>query len=161
MSRSRTIAWIGGWTCIAACVAMLAVAGDGKSYGEPLSVADPISIGELLSSPSDYVDKSVKVEGLVVDVCPMKGCWMILAEPNEKAQEIRIKVDDGVIVFPMDAKGRPAVAEGVFTKRELTLTQTVGYLKHEADERGKAFDADSVTEPMTVYQIQGTGAVIR
>ena len=52
------------------------------------------------------------------------------------------------------------MAEGKFTKSELTQEQTVARAKEEAEEKGKAFDAASVKGPVTVYQIQGSGALI-
>ena len=96
---------------------------------------------------------------MVTAVCEKRGCWMSLASDQE-GQELRIKVDDGVIVFPLEARGRRAVAEGVFTKHELTLEQTVAFARHEAEEKGETFDPDSVTEARTFYQIKATGAVV-
>ena len=53
-----------------------------------------------------------------------------------------------------------AVAEGKFTKSELSQEQAIERAKEEAKDKGKTFDASSVKGPQTVYQIQGTGAVI-
>jgi len=151
---------------ICACIALLVLtagsiqAEDGKVYGEPLTGTDTIAISELLGNPEPYLGEVVRVEGLVTAVCEKRGCWMSLAG-DEEFQELRIKVDDGVIVFPMEAKGRKAVAEGVFTKIEMTLEQTIAYREHHAQEHGEEFDPSTVTEPMTFFQIRGTGAVIR
>jgi hypothetical protein len=148
------------------CVALLVMAAggihaeDGKVYGEPLTGTDTIAISELLANPDPYLGEVVRVEGLVTGVCEKRGCWMSLAG-DEEFQEIRIKVDDGVIVFPMEAKGRRAVAEGVFTKIEMTMEQTIAYREHHAQEHGEEFDPSTVTEPLTFFQIRGTGAVIR
>ena len=38
----------------------------------------------------------------------------VAAEGDEKGPTVRLKVDDGVIVFPVTAKGRKVSAEGVF-----------------------------------------------
>jgi hypothetical protein len=149
-----------------ACIALLVLASgtvqaeDGKVYGEPLTGTETIEISELLGNPDPYLGKVVRVEGLVTDVCKKRGCWMSLAG-DEEFQEIRIKVDDGVIVFPMEAKGKRAVAEGVFTKIEMTLEQTIAYREHHAEEHGEEFDPSTVTEPLVYYQIRGTGAVVR
>lgn len=134
-------------------------ADDGKAYGEPLTGTDTIPISELLAGPEPYLGKTVRVEGVVTGVCKKRGCWMSLASDQE-FQELRIKVDDGVIVFPVEAKGRRAVAEGVFTRVELTLEQTLARARHHAEEHGEEFDPASVTEPLSFYQIKGTGAVI-
>jgi len=135
------------------------VAAEGKTYGRPLTAQDTIPIAELLENPDPYLGKIVRVQGLVTGVCEKRGCWMTLAGEGD-FEEIRIKVDDGVIVFPLEAKGRRAVAEGTFTKVDMTLEQTVAYRQHHAEVHGEEFDPASVTEPMSFYQIQGTGAVI-
>ncbi len=155
---------IGTWLIVCVLASLLApgaIAGKGEAYGEPLTKTKKVSISKLMAAPDDYVGKNVKVEGLVTGVCPKRGCWMTLAAKDKEFTEIKIKVDDGVIVFPMEAKGKRAVAEGVLTKKELTLEQTVAYKQHHAEEHGEEFDPASVTEGMTYYQIQGTGAVIR
>ena len=141
--------------------ALPAVAGDGKAYGEPLTGKDTVPIHQLLEDPDPYLGEVVRVEGLITGVCEKRGCWMSLASDEKEFEEIRIKVDDGVIVFPMEAKGKRAVAEGVLTKVEMTMEQTVAYKKHHAEEHNEEFDPASVTEPLVFYQIKGTGAVIR
>ena len=79
--------------------------------------------------------KRVKVRGAIVDVCEMKGCWIALAS-DQGFQTIRFKVDDGVIVFPMDAKGLTATVEGVvgISCREATARSPVG--RHRGICRG-------------------------
>jgi hypothetical protein len=151
-------------TCLAALVLIAAVpalAGDEKSYGEPLTGTETVPIDVLLEDPEPYLGQVVRVEGLVTGVCEKRGCWMSLASDQKEFAEIRIKVDDGVIVFPMEAKGKHAIAEGVLTKIEMTMEQTLAYKKHHAEEHNEEFDPASVTEPLTFYQIKGTGAVIR
>jgi hypothetical protein len=151
-------------TCAALLAALIvspALALAGKSYGKPLTGSDTIEIGELLANPDQYLGKTVRVEGVITGVCEKRGCWMSLGSKGEDFQEIRIKVEDGVIVFPMEAKGKTAVAEGTLAKVEMTLEQTVAYKKHHAEEHGEEFDPAAVTEPLVYYQIKGTGAVIR
>ena len=85
------------------------------------------------------------------------GCWMYVAD--EQGRKIRIKVNDGEIVFPKDGAGRIATAEGVFTKLEMTREEATEAAREEAKDSKKPFDPASVK---TVdYQIQGTGAVIQ
>ncbi len=65
-----------------------------------------------------------------------------------------------MIVFPMSAKGKYAVAEGVVTKVSMTLEQTESYLRHQADETGEPFDPSTAKEPLTFVMLKGTGAVV-
>jgi len=126
--------------------------------GKPLTVKEPIPLATLLAKPADYVGKTVQVKGKITEVCQMMGCWLDLT--NDEGQKVRLKVNDGEIEFPKDAAGKMAVAEGQFNKLELTREQAAARAQEEAKEKGKKFDPASVRGPVTIYQIQGAGAVI-
>jgi hypothetical protein len=151
---------------LAALVAIVAMAApqpvaagtEGKSFGKGLAGAQEVKVVELVANPEKYVGKTVRVEGVVVDVCEKRGCWMDIAD-GAKAAKVRIKVDDGVMVFPVEAKGSHAIAEGVFTKIEMTPDEAKAYAKHLAEEKGQALEANAA--PTVLYQIKGTGAVIK
>lgn len=128
-------------------------------YGKPLTTATPVKVSELMAKPEAYVGKVVKIEGLVTEVCPKRGCWINVAGDRE-FQTIRVKVEDGVIVFPLTDKGKKVVAEGTFTKLELTKEQAIERARHHAEETKTKFDPASVTGPQTVYQVMGTGAIV-
>lgn len=141
------------------CVSAAAVAGDAvTTYGEELSDTEIVPISALYESPDDYVGETVKVEGRVVGVCAKRGCWIELAG-DEEFQSMRIKVTDGVIVFPVECKGQMAVAEGTFTKIDIPVAADPN---HECDgEHGEGEDAHSACQPKTAFQIMGTGAEMR
>jgi hypothetical protein len=134
---------------------MLAAA---TQLGKPLTVKQPMTIAQLMTSPDNWVGKTVQVKGKVSEVCQMAGCWMQLVDQEGKA--VRIKVKDGEIVFPKDAVGKMALAEGKFAKIELTKEQAIDRARHEAEENGKPFNPESIKSGMTIYQIQGTGATL-
>jgi hypothetical protein len=126
--------------------------------GKPLTLRKANPIAALASEPEKYAGKTVQVRGKIAEVCQMMGCWMNLVDENGKM--VRIKVEDGVIEFPKDAAGKTAIAEGKFAKLQLTKEQAVARAKHEAGENGKKFDAAAITGPVTIYQIEGQGAII-
>ena len=119
------------------CVLLAAgvAAGEPVAYGDPLSDAEPVRIGELVSNPERFVDKQIKVEGLVDDVCPMKGCWVDILDAQSR-ETIRFKVQDDVIVFPVEARGSEVIAEGVLRKHELSKQRAIAWMRHLAEERG-------------------------
>ncbi len=131
-----------------------------STYGKALSDAELTPISELLASPEDFVGKTVKVEGRILGVCEMRGCWIEIAS-DEEFESIRFKVEDGEMVFPVEAKGRLATAEGTFEKIELDLDQTRKMKQHECEEKGEPFDPETVTEAAVIYRIAGQGAVVR
>ena len=149
------------WVLLALIVSIApsAAAAEATVYGESLTPFEAVRIADLLADPERYLGQTVKVEGLVEDVCPKKGCWIDILE-KQSAETIRFKVEDDVIVFPAEAKGNEVVAEGVFGKRELTHDQAISWMRHLAEEKGEAFDEASVTGPMVIYQIEGIGAEV-
>jgi gamma-glutamylcyclotransferase (GGCT)/AIG2-like uncharacterized protein YtfP len=140
------------------CGYLLAQTDDGK-YGSEITLEEKTNISDILNLPEDYLDKKVLVEGEILDVCKMMGCWMEI-ESDVEGEHIKVKVEDGVIVFPVEAKGKTALVEGTVYKIELSQEKAVEYLEHAAEEQNEEFDPSTVTGPMTIYQIKGLGAEI-
>ena len=158
---------------VIAITAVPAIAGDSESYGEGVSLDEPVAIDVLLANPNDYVGRRVRVDGVITAVCKKRGCWMQVTDP-ESGNGIRIKVEDGVIVFPYTSMGREAQAEGIFEAIKLTPEQIEARTKaaHNHGEgatcdkdgpksstAGAGCDAPAINE--YVYLIRGTGAVIK
>ena len=131
-----------------------------SNYGAELTLAEKTSISAILENPDAYVDKTVLVEGEVLEVCPMMGCWMEI-KSDDGERMIKVKVKDGEIVFPVEAKGKTALVEGTVYKIELTQEKAIQHFEHVAEEKGETFDPSTITGPMTIYQIKGLGAVIQ
>ena len=157
----------------------LAQAGDlaGTSYGDGVTIAEPIPISTLLSHPDTYVGTKVRVDGVITGVCAKRGCWMQVTDPDT-GQGVRVKVEDGVIVFPYESMGHRAAAEGVFDAIKLTPEQVAARAAAaeqaaKDQERGAGESCDKAGSPEakagcdapvredTVYLLRGTGAVIQ
>jgi hypothetical protein len=145
-------------TIFVAALAVGLLAAAEIKLGKPLTVKDPTPIATLLAKPADYVGKSVQVKGKIAEVCQMMGCWIDLVDAQ--GQKLRIKVNDGEIEFPKNAAGKMAVAEGRFDKIDLTEKEAAARAEEEAKERGRKLDRSKIKGPVTIYQIQGAGAVI-
>ena len=130
-----------------------------KDFGQGLTLSEETAISAILDAPAEYVGKQVKVSGLVTDVCSKRGCWIYLAGDRD-FEKIRIKVTDGEIVFPMEARGKVATVEGVVESMVLTREEVIKRRKHHAEEQGIDFDPASVTSGETVLRIRGLGASI-
>ena len=104
----------------------------------------------------------MQVEGTIVEVCEERGCWIRIASDKE-SQSIRFKVEDGVITFPLEAKGKLALAEGVVKITTLTKEQAIEQAKEMHRERGTMakFDPSKYTGPVNDVQITGEGARIK
>lgn len=137
-------------------------AAQSKDYGKALTLSDATPISSILKDPQTYDGKRVLVEGLIIEVCEERGCWIRIA--SDKAFEsLRFKVDDGVMTFPMDAKGKTVRAEGVVKVKSLTREQAIAQAREVAKERGtlKSFDPAKVKGPVTDVQLSGEGARVK
>ena len=128
--------------------------------GKPLTQKEPMSIPQVLARAGHYTGKTVQVKGKVIEVCEMMGCWMEMVDPAT-GQHIHIKVNDGDIVFPKDAPGKMAIAEGKLSKITLSKEQAIERAREEAADRKQPFNPESVKGPVAFYQIEGSGAVLQ
>ena len=160
-------------------LAGLAVAGDleGTSYGKGVTITEPTPIATLLAKPEGFVGQKVRVDGVITGVCEKRGCWMQVTDPDT-GQGVRIKVEDGVIVFPYESMGHRAAAEGTFEAVKLTPEQVAaraaaakeaaagaaaaaGEPCEKAGEPAVKAGCDAPVQNDTIYLIRGTGAVIQ
>ncbi|MEI6669778.1 MAG: DUF4920 domain-containing protein [Acidobacteriota bacterium] len=114
----------------------IATAAAGKKYGKALTIKETTKVSDIFAKPDAFNGKRVKVQGPVVDVCSEKGCWIAIGSDKE-FQSIRFKVDDGVIVFPMDAKGLTGTVEGVISVTVLSVEEQIAAGKEMAKESSK------------------------
>lgn len=138
----------------AAIIALgIVVAAEETKLGAGVSLKDATPIKALIEKPADYAGKTVRIDGVATAVCEEMGCWMAVASTDDpKGPTVRLKVEDGVIKFPVSAKGKAVSAEGVFeavAAKDDHANEAAGeHAKHDASASKK-------------YQIAATGAIIR
>ena len=131
-------------------------------YGNFSSAEKIQNIVYLISNKDVFINKEVKVRGLVNEVCPMRGCWLEVMDENG-IDKLRIKVTDGDIVFPLSAKGRNIEAEGQFSILTLNKQQAKNWKKHLAAEKGIEIDTSEIIlsqDDYFEYRLNTTGAKI-
>jgi hypothetical protein len=138
---------------------LVALAGDGKKYGKDLTVKEKTAIADILKNPKEFEGKRILIEGEIDEVCQKMGCWIKVKDKTSK-EAMLFKVDDGVIEFPKEVKGKKVKAEGVLFVKVSTKEELIKQGEHEAEEQGKKFDPSTITGPRTVIRINGEGAVI-
>ena len=102
-------------------------------YGEEITLSKKNTINTLISNEQKYFNKDVFVSGKIIEVCPMRGCWIKINDISSD-YNLRIKVTDGDIVFPLSSKGKQADIQGVFTKLEFSEDQARKWKMHLAAE---------------------------
>ena len=131
-------------------------------YGNMSKTKKVYGVDKLILNKNDYISSIVKVEGIIEEVCPMRGCWLqVVGESDNK--KIRIKVKDGDIVFPLSSKGRKVVAEGQFSVLKLNEKQAKNWKNHLAGEKGIKIDTASIVltdSDYFEYRLNTNGAEI-
>ena len=131
-------------------------------YGNHPSKGIIYDVDELLLSANESLGQRLLVNGIITEVCPMRGCWLQVKDYNSDSS-IRIKVTDGEIVFPLSAKGKNIIAEGIFTKLELSEKQAKNWKHHLALEKGIELDTSSIilsASDFYEYRLNSTSAKI-
>ena len=131
-------------------------------YGNDFSYNSIETISSLTDNVDEFLNKEIVTEGQIVDVCPMKGCWIEVKDFGSQ-QIIRVKVQDDVIIFPQDSKEKKVIVNGIFSKIEFTEDQAINWKIHLAEEKGiKLNKSDISLEPSDLieYRIKGLGAKI-
>ena len=144
---------------LVALVATIGLSAAGRKFGKPLTLKDTTKISDIYASPDQFNGKRVRVQGPIVDVCAERGCWIAIGSDQE-FQTLRFKVDDGVIVFPMEIKGQTAIVEGVLTVTTLSVADQIEQGEHMAKEKKTTFDPKTVKGPKTSILIKGEGAEV-
>jgi hypothetical protein len=120
-----------------------------EKFGEGVTIQEPTPIASLVDDPEAWLGKSVRVDGVVKAVCEEMGCWMELADPDT-GKSIQLKVDDGVIVFPVSAKGKRASAQGALERvPENEEHEMAGEKPEQHEEQAKL-----------KFRVRTTGAVV-
>ena len=82
------------------------------NYGQIISLEEITDLDNLLQSPNNFINEEILIAGEIADVCPMRGCWIDVKQPNSDSK-IQVKVTDGKIVFPLSSKGKQIKVQGV------------------------------------------------
>ena len=131
-------------------------------YGGLIDISEFNSINELINNSDNYLNSEVLISGTILEVCPMRGCW-IRVEDKKSNADIRVKVTDGQIVFPLSGKGRAVDVQGIFSKLIFTEEQAKQWKVHLGEEKGIKLSLEDVQiqeSDLYEYRIIGKSAKI-
>lgn len=140
---------------------VLCLAGGVENYGETLTAGLEVTpIETILEDPDAWEGQKVQISGVVSGVCAHQGCWIDITSAQDAT--LRVKVDDGVIVFPQESMGRQAVAEGQVEILDMDREKYEEWLRHVAEEEDREFDPAEVGEgPYRIVRLKGLGSEIQ
>jgi hypothetical protein len=135
-------------------LAVPALANETK-LGAGVALKEATPIAKLLETPDAFVGRTVRIDGVATSVCEDMGCWIAIAAEGDTEKTVRVKVEDGVIVFPVSAKGKKVSAEGVW--------EVVGTAAEHAGAHASASGSHAQHDASAPkrYQLKGTGAIIK
>lgn len=146
------------WFAVAVMLMTVSIRGGGsETFGVAPTLTEATPITTLSAQPAEFVGKTVRVDGVITAVCQMMGCWMALAPAdNPNGPTVRLKVDDGVIVFPVSGKGKRASAQGVVERIATGDAEGREAAAEHAQHEGRAASSPAAM----LWHIKATGAVI-
>jgi len=83
-----------------------------EKYGVNITEKGITSVKEIYTNPSEYLDKTVRLEGKIVQECP-SGCWFYLEDETGK---IYVDIKPSGLSIPPKV-GKKVVVEGVPSNR--------------------------------------------
>jgi len=121
-------------------------------YGDKFNPNNAMSVDDLFKKMTDQEGiENIKVEGEVVSVCQVKGCWMRMAASN--GDELMVKFKDYGFFMPLDLTGKVTM-----TGKAYKQVTPVDELRHYAEDAGKsAEEIAEITEPLEELLFEATG----
>ncbi len=104
-----------------------------------LDDAQATPVSKVFENPAAYDGKYVRLAGTVTDVCPHKGCWFQMTDAvNRSSETLFVKFQDPATgkLIPTAAVGKPVVAEGILSVREMSEDEA----RHYKAEAGATAD---------------------
>jgi hypothetical protein len=127
----------------------------GDSYGASITSSDAVELTKVPDLLGDKEAINVKVMAKVIDVCPKKGCWMLLETPDQS--KVFVKMKDYGFFVPMNLIGKNVAIDG----EAKTIVTSVDELKHYAEDAKKSKEEiASITEPKKEIRITANGILV-
>jgi hypothetical protein len=127
----------------------------GDNYGAAVNTTNAVDIAQLPTILEGQDSADVKVKGVVVDVCPKKGCWMSLQLPDSST--VFVKMKDYDFFVPLAAIGKTVVIDA----KAFTKMTSVKELQHYAEDAKKSKEEiEAITEPKKEIRLLANGIVV-
>lgn len=114
-----------------------------------------VKVEKALSNPTEYADKTVEVEGIIVRSCKTEGCWMEMAD-KEGGKSVRVTFGDHAFFIPLNAAGMKVKAQGVFKTKILPKDK----VDHLINDDGAVFENRNPDGSVTEVSFDATGVVL-
>lgn len=141
-------------TIAAALLVALAACSSPGQYGGKVPAGEAVAATTVLHHPELYDGKRVVVEGRIDEVCPIKGCWMVLRDGDKT---MRVTFADYAFFVPKDSAGQVARIDGVVARRVVPVDEA----RHYLEDAGKHDEAAKITAPVEQLTMVASGVELR
>lgn len=127
----------------------------GDHYGAETTQNGAVTIGEVPNLLNNKESVNLKVQAKVIDVCPKKGCWMLLETPDQS--KVFVKMKDYGFFVPTALIGKNVVIDG----EAKTIVTSVDELKHYAEDAKKPKEEiEGIKEPKKELRLTANGILV-
>lgn len=127
----------------------------GDHYGAETTAAGAVTMSEVPNLLNNKESVNLKVQAKVIDVCPKKGCWMLLETPDQS--KVFVKMKDYGFFVPMALIGKNVVIDG----EAKAVVTSVDELKHYAEDAKKSKEEiDAIKEPTKEVRLTANGILV-
>jgi hypothetical protein len=117
-----------------------------KAFGAPISAGPVLALADVLSSPEQFRERAITVEGQVRSACTRRGCWMeVAASGDPKQPGCRVTFKDYGFFVPTDSAGARAKVQGTLGVNQLPA-ERVAHLESEGGQFPRKNPDGSVDE---------------
>lgn len=85
-----------------------------QRFGEPVTIRKAVDLKKLEKQPEKYVGRTLRLEGVVKNVCQGRGCWVEVA--GRRGGAFIAKSLDESLLLPKDCKGWNVVVQGLLVE---------------------------------------------
>lgn len=129
----------------------------GTVFGEKTTADNAITVEELfgqLSAKEGKKEATVKLKGVVTQVCQMEGCWIKIQSPNGP---MMVKLKDHKFLVPVILEGKNVVISGTAEEKITSVEQ----LRHYAEDAGKSKEEIAkITQPKKEVVMEARGILM-
>ena len=127
-----------------------AASSENQRFGAPVVETKAASLAKLAKKPASFAGRTLRIEGVVKDVCQGQGCW-VEVQDAKGATFIAKSLDESVLL-PKDCKGRRIVVQGVVAALPA---------KGHDHDHGAEVEAHECPTPSYVLSTQGAELVAK
>ena len=125
-------------------------------FGDTITTDGAIEANQLISKLTGKDSISIKITGIIDEVCQKKGCWMNMNIGNNQSMKVRFK--DYAFFVPKDAAGKTVYIEGYAYNDTISVAEQRHYAEDAGDSKE---EIAKITKPEISISFEANGVIIK